>query len=1296
MDCQTINVCCQDAHNFLWFGTEDNGLRRFDGTQFVTYHHSNTDSLSLANDKVLSLLIDNSNQLWIGTGNGLQRYVSESDNFQTVRLNGMNFGGYITSIIQRKDGEILFVVSGMGLFRLDTKTMTGYKVETANKTWHSRYLYNLYEDSRERLWLGTDREGLIRIDLDTKEEKLYSLPSTTIKDISEDKNGQLYIVTNYTVYRLDETTDRLMPLSYQGKQKDLYFTRSLTTTDGKIVIGTGGNGLLQISSKDMTFTDFPLYNPFINTSQARITCLFEDHQKNLWIGSQYQGMLMYPNIPMPFHFTNKPSLYSKTPGRISALYYNKKGMLWCSVENDGIYQLNNDETIVNYIAVPHTAGAMYEDSEGTYWIGVNGQGLYTLNPKTNQLQLKYPIKGDYVISSLTEDKHKNLYVSVMGEGILRYHLPTGKFQMFTYQTPFENQAELVNFWISYIYCDSKERLWTCHHGGISCYDLEKQAFIRLPFREWVRKSAYCILEDKNQQIWIGTQSGLLCYNPQTEEYQAFTTAQGLPTNIISGIAEDEKGGLWCSTSQGIAYLSPDRQKITNYYTGNGLEDKTYLNGCFAQAKNGTICFGGEKGITRFNPTDIHPIQQNKTLCITEMYIRNQKVTRQTRSGGKPVIKQDMVDADYFYLSNADNNFTFHVSTMDFNDARNVIYEYKINELEKTWNQTRPGEGRILYPHLPSGNYTLQIRAYENSVYSPVKSVKIHIAYPWYLSTYAYLLYFILIMGVGYLLYLSIKRKQREKIGEMKLQFFINIAHEIRSPLTLIVTPLEKLLKQEHDEKTQKALLTIRYNANRILNLLNQLLDIRRIDKGQMQLHLVETDLRTFVNELLDVFYSQAQQKNIQLNAEFAENLPSVWIDPTNFDKVLVNLLTNALKYTSAGGEICVSIHTGYDSTSTGPLREYIELTVSDTGRGLNEKELKRIFERFYQSGTNQAFAPLGFGIGLNLCQLLVKLHHGVIFAENRKDVQGSRFVVRLPLGCKHLKKKEISETEPVHTVKSPAQIECEISIPNKTQEKAEKPHTNYRVLIIDDDTELRNFLAENLSANYRIDTAMDGDEGYKKAVTEQPDIIISDVIMPKKNGLQMLKELKKNVNTNHIPVILLTSKTELANRMEGLTQGADGYLGKPFNMEELDTLIINLITNRIRLQKKYTGMQIQDNKVSPSSNTPNYNEQLMERIMKVINENLSNPQLNIETLAQEIGISRTQLYRSMKEITGLNPSDFVRTIRLRQAAELLKDKNLNITQVAYSVGFSSQTHFSSAFKKQYGISPTEYKEKHKE
>ena len=219
MDCQTINVCCQDAHNFLWFGTDDSGLRRFDGTQFVTYHHSNTDSLSLANDKVLSLLIDNSNQLWIGTGNGLQRYVSESDNFQTVRLNGMNFGGYITSIIQRKDGEILFVVSGMGLFRLDTKTMTGYKVETANQAWHSRYLYNLYEDSRERLWLGTDREGLIRIDLDTKEEKLYSLPSTTIKDISEDKNGQLYIVTNYTVYRLDETTDRLMPLPYQGKQQ---------------------------------------------------------------------------------------------------------------------------------------------------------------------------------------------------------------------------------------------------------------------------------------------------------------------------------------------------------------------------------------------------------------------------------------------------------------------------------------------------------------------------------------------------------------------------------------------------------------------------------------------------------------------------------------------------------------------------------------------------------------------------------------------------------------------------------------------------------------------------------------------------------------------------------------------------------------------------------------------------------------------------------------------------------------------------------------------------------------------
>ncbi len=1003
-------------------------------------------------------------------------------------------------------------------------------------------------------------------------------------------------------------------------------------------------------------------------------------------------MLMLPYTPMPFHFTNQPVSFSQAPGEILALCCDRNGTLWCSVEDDGIYRLDMDGRITGHIPMQHPAGSLYEDSRGTFWVGVNGQGLYTLDRKTQRLRLEYPIEGDYVMRCIVEDDKQNLYASVMGEGVICYHLPTGQSRFVGHQTNLAGKEYLINFWISAILCDSEGRIWMGHHGGISCFDTHQQCFIRLPFRDWIRASAFAIIEDKNGCIWFGTRKGILYYNPHTQQYRTLTKEQGLPDNKICGMVQDKKGDIWCSTAQGIAHLTlGDSLKITNYYTGNGLEDKVYLDGCYAQDKNGTIYFGGEKGITRFNPVDIRPIQLDKAPCITEVMIRNRKVTLQTLSGGSPVVTQPVIDADCFRFASGDNSLTFHVSTMDFRDARNIIYEYRLAELGELWNQTRPGEGRIQYPHLSSGNYTLEIRACENGLYSPVKSVQIRIAPVWYLSAGAMLVYTLLLIGIIYLSYIAIKRKRNEKIGEMKLQFFINVAHEIRSPLTLMVSPLEKLLKKDNDAETSKALWTIRYNANRILNLLNQLLDIRRIDKGQMRLRFTETDMPSFVSELLDVFADQAQQKNISLVSEFADNLPKVWIDLNNFDKVLVNLLTNALKYTPRGGMITVSLKTGSNPAEAGLLKNYLEICVADTGKGLGDKELKKIFERFYQGGANQSTTPLGFGIGLNLCKSLVGLHHGVIFAENRKDTQGSRFVVRLPLGCKHLKKDELATAEEhlTHVVREEVKMEC--SLPKGLEEKPERRRTNYHVLVIDDDEDLRNFLADNLSGYYHVDVAVDGNDGLKKAVAKQPDIIISDVVMPGMDGIQLLKTLKKNVNTNHIPIVLLTSKTEFANRIEGLEQGADAYLGKPFSMEELDVIITNLIDNRIRLKGKYSGSALQEGKVAPIALQSN-DEVLMERIMKVINENLNNSMLSVEMLTQEVGMSRTHLHRRIKSMTGLTPSDFIRSIRLRQAAELLKNKDLTITQVAYSVGFSSQTHFSNAFKKMYGLSPTEYKE----
>ena len=1285
---QIINAFCQDADNFIWLGTRQ-GLRRFDGSHFIAYYHSGLDSASLADNEIHSLCVDRSGCLWIGTANGLQRYVPENDNFRLVSFQGMNQKGRIHDIIQLDDGKIVCVVANAGIFWVDAQTMKGYPLLTESDVFNPSNSYSLFEDSRKQLWIGTDREGVVRIDLATHKGKQYSSVSSTVSDIVEDRDGHIFVISTQAVSRWDAKSDSFFPLPYEGSPQGIQYRSAILTDRGDVLVGTYGHGLCHVNQggKELVGAD-AFANTFLDMGQTKVNVLFEDRHRNLWIGCQYQGVLVRGHRPTPFVFWKSPASHSKVPGHINALYCDSRNNVWCTVEGNGIYQLDRNGNLLHHIPMTETVFSIYEDSNRTLWAGVEGKGLCSLDQESGELTLVWPVKGDFFIRCITEDRHKRLYVAVTGVGVLCYDLLTGKSEMFSHKTLAEKRGE-TNSWVTSIFCDSGDRIWFGHFGGIRCYDIKKEKFIDLPFSSDFKSSSfYAFAEGDDHSIWMATRDGLVGYDPRSNRYSVMTTAQGLPDDFVCSVVKDQNGDLWCSTMKGISHIDRETRKVTNYYAGNGLQENFYLEGRYAQGQDGVIYFGGGKGITSFHPNKMQTVGWDSAPFITDMYIYDKRVNKQTRSGGSPVVKEAVIHATDFHLAYSDNTFTFGVSTMDYRDAGSVFYEYRLKEFGEGWNRTQPGENRIQYHHLAPGDYTLQVRACENGTHSPVKSVRVHVASPWYLTWIAKVCYTLLILGAAYLLFIAVRRKQREKIGEMKLQFFINIAHEIRSPLTLILAPLEKLMQKDNDAETGKQLSAIRYNANRILNLLNQLLDVRKIDKGQMHLHCVETDMKRFLTELLEVFSEQAKQKGICLTADWEENLPSVWIDPRNFDKVLVNLLMNALKYTPKGGSIGVHVQVGRDSSRPDSRPKYMEISVSDTGKGLNEKELKRIFERFYQGDANRGSASLGFGIGLNLCQLLVKLHHGTIFAENRKGTQGSRFVVRLPLGCGHLRKEEMetgtAETDvPVH-----GHIPEGTGVP--TGEKAERHRTNYRVLVIDDDEVLRDFLQENLSAGYRVDTASDGEEGWRKVLSGLPDIVVSDVLMPGMDGIQLLKELKRNPNTNHIPVILLTSQVEFADRMAGLTQGADGYLGKPFRLEELDVLISNLIANRLRLKGKFSGSQAQEGMVA-SVELPNSDKALMDRIMKVINENLGNSKLNVEMLAKETGMSRTQLHRRIKDLTGMTAADFIRNLRLRQAARLLKaEKGLTVTEIAYAVGFTSQTHFSTLFKKQYGKTPTEY------
>ena len=545
--------------------------------------------------------------------------------------------------------------------------------------------------------------------------------------------------------------------------------------------------------------------------------------------------------------------------------------------------------------------------------------------------------------------------------------------------------------------------------------------------------------------------------------------------------------------------------------------------------------------------------------------------------------------------------------------------------------------------------------------------------PWYRTTLAYIIYFTILLILGVYVFLAYRRHTHEQLNEDKMKFLINATHDIRSPLTLIMSPLANLKRHIGDENPDalRDIDTIDRNAKRILNLVNQILDVRKIDKQQMQLHCQKTDLVAYTQSIYKMFEYNAREHNITFTFKHDMDSLDIWIDRSQFDKVITNLLSNAFKYSYDGGSVEIRLSQNDHQAI---------LQVLDSGQGLDSENLKHIFERFYQGSNSRRLHIAGTGIGLNLCKMIVDMHHGSIEAHNRKGESGAVFEVCLPLGNGHLSPNEIDDT--------PEEIEVIEPAPAAAPAKS---GTKHRVLIVDDDAEIGRYISTELGKYYKFTVCSNGKEGIKELLAGNYDVVVSDVMMPEMDGFTMLRMIKTSVKVSHVPVIMLTSMSDVAHRLEGLERGADAYLAKPFELEELHMVIENQIQTRQRLKGKYSGAQQQADKVETVEVKGN-DELLMERIMKSVNRNLSNSDFNVDMLTQEVGISRAQLHRKMKELTGISTSEFIRNIRLEQAARLLREQKVNVTQVAYTVGFSNLAHFSTIFRKHFGIAPSEYAE----
>lgn len=1262
-----INCIVQDKYGYIWVGTEY-GLSKFDGYRFTNYLHNEEDTTSITDNIISDLLVDKKGNLWIGCAKGLMRYNYETNNFSRLQFpDGRK--PRIYSMVESHRGDILLGTAGYGLYSVKNNGIE----KTANNRftirWERAYaerdsdvfFTHIYEDKHHYLWQSSHLLTFTRfIEKQGKvQRKDFKSPYGAPVAFIQHRPQAMLIVCMYGIIYYDYRTGRIADAGYDlGTFKNHVTINNATFDhDGNLYISTSEHGALIIKKGSNKVEQLENSNSNFNLSTAFVNDIIEDKDNNLWIGCYKKGLYLLNQRQQAFSSWSFSAQNYIIGSSVSSIAPGENGETWCTVQNSGVFCFDASGKIIAHPTSPAGTCIIYKDRQGAYWIS-NGSALYSYNPHTGTYQekLTFTSAGIYC---MTDDNQGNLYISVYSKGLYIYNVESGKVTILNMRQR-GNKGFLCNDWVRSLAFDHTGHLWIGTSNGVSCLNTKTLSFKDFGWNIILKdRQANGICEGKNGNMIIGTEEGLYLFDRKNNKTLALPHAEVLKGKQVCSIIKDHQGDLWISTTMGIWQYDQKNRQFIGHINGNGLTTREYVLGSSMHTASDLIAFGTSDGITTFYPERVRA----KKMELGDVHLTNFIID------GKPI----NCLTDEFTIPYEENSFTLEFSLLNYRNTDNISFQYRINEGK--WNSTNEGSNAVSFNKLKPGSYTLEVRAMSNGNFSK-KSTIIHIKVcdPWYASTWAFLLYFLTAAGIILYIIYRYERHRKEDLEETKMQFLINATHDIRSPLTLIMGPLNKLKTRITDAESKQDIDTIDRNAQRLLLLVNQILDERKIDKDQMHLHCQKTDLKEFLRGIMSLYNFNVQERSITLSLKEDESLKEegnlqVWIDRINFDKVISNLLSNAMKYTSDGGEITLII---------GKNKESAIIKVEDTGIGLKEEKTDRLFERFYQGNNNSDIHIEGTGIGLNLCRALVKMHGGTIRAYNRTDgIKGSCFEVNIPLGKEHLKPEEILQEDGTKTAESTG--------------KRTQANRNFNILIVDDDAEIAHYIKTELSDWYRFEHASNGKEGLKMLLTGKYDLVISDVMMPEMDGVTMLKKIKGNSNVSDIPVILLTSKSEVENRLEGLRKGADAFLAKPFNMEELHILIDNLVDNVRRIRGKYSGAQGQKAKIEQIQVKGN-NDALMERVMKYMNEHLADPDLNVEKLTEDVGISRAQLHRKLKEIAGVSAGEFIRNLRLEQAARLIEEGQINITQVAYSVGFSNQTHFSTVFKKHYGMSPSEYAE----
>ncbi len=1300
----SVLAICEDQKGYIWLATR-NGLNRYDGEKFTIYQHDNNNPQSISDNHVTTLLPDrHSNGLWAGTTNGLN-YIDLETNRITVFQKSTHpnlAGNSITALCADSTGQV-WIGTRRGLCRWEASTQDFRTVDLGGIV-KQTHITALHTDAQGRLLIGTHDKGLLQCDANLHvQHNLTQLSTPLISDdavscIYEDSQHQIWIGTQTKgLNKWDRTTQTVTQFTQHNSGLTDDYIRCITEQHQKLIVGTfDGLSLVDLSTEVLSkYNNFDMNHS--NLSHYSVYSLFIDRVGTLWVGTYAGGVNYYNPLNNRFLFYYPSSHQNQKLFNVFGPMLYTAGSLWIATEGGGLFRMNpGTKAYQNYLLEASSQGTynrniiktLLADGE-TIWCGTNNGGIYKFHIPTQRFSLvhQFDKEKNIIIYTLYRDSGGNIWAgTTSSRGLIRI-APDGKV---TDQFPIGAESSRRSFPSIRCFLTLRENVFLMgtRANGLFEYDANARTVFQCNINEddSSRKlpSNYIttIHRRPNGEIWIGTfGGGLLQYKEGHGIVQTIGTREGLPDNNIYSIVESNSN-LWISTDKGISEFNTKTLQPQYYdcFVGSDRLEFTPQGGICLP--DGEIYFSGSNGFLSFDPGALVKNYNIPPVVLTQLTVNNKPVQPGDESG---LLARLPDDAGTLVLNYNQNNFSIAYCALSYIQHPQNKYAYKLIGHDEDWNEV--GERKeAFYTNIAPGEYTFQVIASNNDgMWNRTgKSLHIIIRSPWWKTWWAYTLYTILFLGISYTivyymyskhkLELNLRMKQLEKqrmeeFHQTKIRLFTNFSHELRTPLTLILSPLEELVKPQSETTTgiRSKLEPILKNARKLLLLVNQLMDLQKNQSGTLTLQLASTGINAFLQEIYYAFKQIAENKQIDFRYEAPAGEYFFTYDPSLLEKALFNLLSNAFKFTSAGESVRLILIVSEENNM-------FSIQVADTGKGIPVSEYEQIFTPFYQvDATAQAKENInGTGIGLSLTQSIVHLHHGEISVQPNSP-KGSIFTLTIPNNEAELLKSDISTPEPgIEALRPDEQLPF---VPDK------------RILLVEDNEEIRQYLKECLSPYYQVSEADNGSTAFEKIQEEMPDLVVTDIMMPGIDGLELCSLIKNDLQTGHIPVILLTARTLIMQVKEGYLTGADDYVMKPFNIDVLLIRIYNLLVQREKLKSTYgKNFSLQ----SLGLSTTSADDKFMQKMFAIIEEHISNPELRMEMIYEEMGFSRSNFYRKIKALMDISPNDLIRNKRLEVATRLLDQGDMNITEIATHTGFNTLAYFTKCFKTAYGISPSEY------